>query len=224
MKNSCLRCWTVTSQKPRGPRAVGRLFVLACFVLLAGCASSPPKNPDNLCKVFQEKKSWWRAAKKAEKRWQLRPAVAMAFVQRESSYKRKAKPPKKLVLGFVPWGRISSAYGYAQATDGAWRDYQRATGRNGADRDDFGDALDFIGWYNAESRRQLKLKSTDARHLYLAYHEGWGGYRSGKWRKKTVVQGYADKVATRASRYERQLRGCRKRLDRRWRLFGRSKA
>ena len=41
----------------------------------------------------------------------------------------------------------SSAYGYAQALEGTWDDYRKDTGRRGADRDDFADSSDFIGWY-----------------------------------------------------------------------------
>ena len=50
------------------------------------------------------------------------------------------------------------------------------------------DALDFIGWYNHRTRRQLGIPLTDAQRLYLAYHEGQGGYRRGTWRDKPKVQ------------------------------------
>ena len=44
----------------------------------------------------------------------------------------------------------------------------------GADRDDFNDAIDFIGWYNDQSSRRSKISKSDAYNLYLAYHEGQG--------------------------------------------------
>ena len=55
----------------------------------------------------------------------------------------------------------------------------------GADRDDFGDTIDFIGWYNNVSNEQLGIDKQDAFRLYLAYHEGHGGYRN-----KVTVAGY----------------------------------
>ena len=38
-------------------------------------------------------------------------------------------------------------------------------------------ATDFIGWYNKKSRETLGISSVNAEHLYLAYHEGRGGYK-----------------------------------------------
>ena len=199
---------------------LSRSMVWSSIVLtLGGCAAAPPKTPDNVCSVFEQKQRWWKEAKRVERRWGVPPSVSMAFVHRESSYVANAKPPRRRKLGFIPWGRISSAYGYAQATDETWADYKRASGRRFADRDDFGDALDFIGWYNAETHRQLGISLHDARHLYLAYHEGRSGYRSGRWRKKQAVKRYADKVAHRSASYEAQLKGCRKALDRGWWIF-----
>jgi len=57
--------------------------------------------------------------------------------------------------------------------------------------------------------------------LYLAYHEGQGGYARGSFRRKPHVRSYAQKVAARAARYQSQFSGCRKRLERKrwWRLF-----
>lgn len=215
MKRSYSTYWRRTI-RPSG------LFVAALSAALlvsTSCASNPPRSPDNVCAVFEEKPKWWRAAKRAERKWQLPPEVAMAFVHRESAYVSNAKPPRKKKLGFIPWGRVSSAYGYAQATDEAWADYIAATDRWFSDRDDFSDALDFIGWYNTQSRKRLRLKSDNARHLYLAYHEGWGGYRSGRWRRDKTVQRYADIVAGRAANYHLQLKQCRGDLDSGWWIF-----
>ena len=51
--------------------------------------------------------------------------VAMAVIKQESSFRHDARPPKDYLLGFIPWGHISSAYGYAQAQDPAWQDFQK---------------------------------------------------------------------------------------------------
>ena len=54
--------------------------------------------------------------------------------------------------------------------------------------------------------KELGLKPTDAYSLYLAYHDGRGGFRRGTWRSKGWLIETAKKVQTRANRYETQLR------------------
>ena len=203
------------STKPAASRealprtSVPPLAVLSLAVLLAaGCASTPPAKPDDLCAVFDEKSGWKRAASKAGKRWGMSVPALMAVAHKESSFIHNARPPRKKVLGLFPGGRPSSAYGYAQATDEAWVDYQRATGHWRADRDDFGDAIDFVGWYLDRSHRQLNIPRNDVRHLYISYHEGVSGYRSGRWRKNTWLNGAADRVAATRARFSKQWASC----------------
>ena len=232
MRRDCLRYWQNTmSRWTDGSAAasgrgvlpvrnwVGGLALLIVASLIAGCASKPPANPDNICDVFAEKPGWYRAARKAESRWQLPIGLGMAFVHRESSYIADAKPARGKLLWVIPWRRPSSAYGYAQATDEAWQDYLDDVGGWFSERDDLGDALDFIGWYNDRSKRRLRLAKDDAYHLYLAYYEGLGGYSRGSWRNKPKVKGYARKVTDRTRRYSTQLASCEKKLSRRGWFF-----
>lgn len=180
---------------------------------LVSCASnSPPRHADNLCDIFDEKSHWLEAALNAEERWGAPIPVKMAIMWRESSYRHDAEPPADYVLWVVPWGNISSAYGYAQALDGTWSDYQKATGRGGADRDEFDDAIDFIGWYMAQTNRRVGVSMNDAYNHYLAYHEGITGYRRGAYAGKPGVQRAARQVARQAETYQRQFAACRDRL------------
>ena len=191
------------------------LSVLVLWVLvLTACAGNPPANPDDLCEIFAEKPAWYKAALKADKRWQLPVPVGMAFIYRESSYVSDAKPPRGKFMWFIPWRRASSAYGYAQVTDEAWKDYLDDNDGWFVERDDFADALDFIGWYNHQSHRRLGLSKQDAYHLYVAYYEGHGGYARGHWRDNSKVRGYAQRVADRTKRYSAQLSRCEKKLKR----------
>jgi hypothetical protein len=181
----------------------------AAVLLLGGaCSSSPPKRPDNVCAVFEEKPRWYEDARAAQREWGIPIHVSMAFVHRESSYVSDARPPRGRMLWVIPWRRPSSAYGYAQATNAAWSDYRDDTKRRLASRASFSDAMDFIGWYNHRTARQLGIDKNNAYHLYLAYYEGPTGYRSGAWRNKPKVQGYAQKVSDRAARYQAQLERC----------------
>ena len=186
-------------------RVLGLMLVPA--VLLGGCAAGQPKDPNNICYILKENKGWYKDAKKARKRWGLPVQVGFAFVHRESTFVADAKPPRKRVLG-VPLGRTSSAYGYAQASDEAWTDYKKSTGRRFVKRTDFGDALDFIGWYNDRSNKRLRLRKNDTYNLYLAYYNGHSGYAKGAWKKSSTIKGYAKKASRQAAIYAKQLRRC----------------
>lgn len=182
-------------------------------IALAGCSASPPRKLDDACAIFYEKDDWYEEAREAQKRWGVPISLQLAFIRQESSFRSDARPPRRWYLGFIPGPRPSRAFGYAQALDSTWAEYQRETGKRWADRDDFGDAVDFIGWYNARSSRACGIGRTDAYRLYLAYHEGPTGYRRGSHRKKGWLLTTAQKVSARAARYDSQLRTCEKKLQ-----------
>ena len=115
--------------------------------------------------------------------------LTIKFYQARVFISKNSKTTKKKVLGFIPGLRASSAYGYSQALDGTWEEYKISTGNSNADRKNFEDASDFIGWYIDGSYRLLKLNKSDVYNHYLAYHEGRGGYqknhlirRNGCWK------------------------------------------
>ena len=193
-----------------------RLGVFALVAVLAvgvaGCAT-PPANPRNACTMLKEKSGWYRDTQRAYKRWGVPIQVQLAIIYQESRFRHDAKPPRGRLLWVIPWGRVSSAYGYAQIQDGTWRWYQRATGHHGADRDDFADVTDFIGWYVAMVHRTLGISKWDAYRQYLAYHEGPGGYRRRTYLKKPWLMRVARKVAANARRYRAQIARCRSDLE-----------
>lgn len=178
-----------------------------------GCsATQPPQRPDDACAIFREKKNWYEDAREAEQRWGVPIPVQLAFIRQESSFDGDAKPPRRRILGFIPGSRPSSALGYAQALESTWNEYRKATGARGADRDEFADAVDFIGWYNSRSSKICGIPKNDAYRLYLAYHEGPTGYRRGTHHRKKWLLGTAERVATRAARYGAQLERCQAQL------------
>ncbi|WP_323846603.1 hypothetical protein [Microbulbifer magnicolonia] len=196
------------------------LLLLTLSALTAGCATSPPSNPDDICSIFREKKGWYGEAKDAEEKWGSPVATMMAILHQESRFVHDARPPRTKILGFIPGPRPSDAYGYPQALGTTWRGYQRASFNYGADRDDFGDAIDFVGWYNNTSARQCRIKSNDTYHLYLAYHEGQGGFNRRTFRNKGWLQQVSHKVSARAQSYQRQLNSCESSLKRRRKFLG----
>jgi hypothetical protein len=197
-------------------------FLLLPLFLL-GCATTPPRNVSDLCEIFYEKEDWYYAAADAREKWGVPIHVPMAMMYQESSFRHDAKPPKDYVFfGLIPWGRVSSAYGYSQAKTLTWEDYIRETGNRGADRDDFEDAIDFMGWFIAKTHSVNGISKWDANAQYLNYHEGWGGYRRGTHKKKSWLIKVAQKVKARSLRYATQLKRCEEDLDKNWfqRLFG----
>jgi hypothetical protein len=186
-----------------------RLVVLGVGLLvLGGCATAPPRNSQDVCQVFDQYPGWYRDARAAQKRWGTPVNVLMAFVQRESGFNRKARPDRPWFL-FIPLPRRSSAYGYAHAQDPVWDVYLKATGGWFKSRKDMDDSLDFIGWYTDRIHRELGISRWDPKHLYIAYHEGIGGYRRGHWHGNRQLLRVAAAVDHRAREYGAQLRRCK---------------
>jgi len=181
------------------------IILAVCFI--QACTSTPPESPDNICKIFKEKNSWYKSAMQAEKRWKIPPYVLMSFVFQESSYQAKAKPDRAKLLGVIPWFRPSSAKGYSQALTNTWNDYMDETGNTRAKRSNFKDSSDFIGWYASKGYYQ-GFERTDARSLYLAYHEGYKGFEKKTYRKKQWLIAVSDRVQARSSMYQQQYWGC----------------
>lgn len=192
----------------------GTILLLALGA--GGCATAPPDNAENLCDIFRDRHGWYKDARRAEKRWKVPIPTLMAFTYQESSYTHDAKPPRTKLLGIIPWMRPSSAKGYVQATNEAWTDYKRDTGRWRASRKDFEDAMDFVGWYNYTSHKKLGIPLNDATRLYLAYHEGRTGYAKRTYRGKRSLRRTARRVGARADRYAAQLAKCEDELKGPW--------
>ncbi len=193
-----------------------KLIPLLLILLLTGCATTPPSNVNDLCEIFSEKKKWYKAAKKSQKRWGAPINVQMAIIHQESHFRQKAKTKRTKLLFVIPWKRQSSAYGYAQVKDETWDWYKKKRGNWGADRDDFDDAVDFVGWYVNLSAKQLKISKWDARNQYLAYHEGHGGYKKKTYKRKKWLIDISHKVQRQAEKYGAQLKKCQKKLNRWW--------
>lgn len=197
-----------------------RVLLVLLAVLMAGCATRPPSNPENICAIFEEKdgwfEDWFEDAEAAEDHWNIPIPVMMATMHQESKFQAKAKPKRKRILWIIPWKRPSSAYGYAQVLDETWDVYRKDTGNGGADRDEFDDAIDFVGWYHDRSAKKLGIGRSDANRLYLAYHEGHGGYARGTYQKKKWLLDVAKKVEVRSKTYGTQLAKCRDDLEGPW--------
>ena len=198
--------------QPQTARGLLRGLTIAGAALVAsGCAMltpGPPNDQSNICEIFRDQPQWYDYARASERQWGTPIATQMAFIQQESSFRSHVRPPRERLLGFIPWRRPSSAYGYAQAQDPVWGEYRADAGSLMARRTHMKHATDFIGWYNQRTRRMTGVSLNNPEHLYLAYHEGQGGYSRGSYRSKPQVQQVARRVSDRAARYETQLERC----------------
>ncbi|EEE36252.1 glycoside hydroylase family 23 [Rhodobacteraceae bacterium KLH11] len=188
------------------------LFVLFGVLLLASCgggSKQPPSRLNDACSIAREKPDYIKAFKSTERKWGVPVHVQMATIYQESRYRHDARTPHKYVLGVIPMGRQSSAYGYGQALDGTWEQYQRETGKRRAKRDRIRDASDFIGWYMNKSYERNGIHPSDTRNQYLAYHEGHTGFARGSYNSKSWLLNVASNVDSRAQLYQAQLANCR---------------
>ena len=194
-----------------------RMVTAACVsMILSGCIATQPNDIDNICSMFDEKRNWYNSAQSAEKRWGIPIAVNMAVIYQESSFKARAKPERSKILWVLPGRRSSSAYGYAQALDSTWDDYKKISGNKRASRSNFNDAIDFVSWYNSNSRRINKIAPFDAKNFYLAYHEGNTGFARQSYNDKDWLINAADRVQFNAERFNSQLKSCENELNKGW--------
>ena len=189
-----------------------RLSAFGLVALLAACGGGGDyslRNINDACSIASQRPNYIKAMERTEKRWGVPVAVQMATIYQESKFIGDARTPVQYSVGVIPMGRQSSAYGYAQALDGTWGEYKKATGNWGARRDDIRDATDFIGWYMDQTETRIGVSKSDARNQYLAYHEGQTGFARGSYRKKGWLVNVANDVSSRAVTYDTQLRSCR---------------
>ena len=190
------------------------LRILAVLLVVAACGNrqfSAPRQLDDACAITSERPQYFAAMRATERRWGIAVPVQMAIIHAESRFIGDARTPRRWAAGVIPMGRQSSAFGYSQALDRTWEEYQNETGNRRARRDNIRDATDFIGWYSQKSNQRNGIALTDARNLYLAYHEGHTGYRNQSYLAKPWLLGVADRVESRAVMYDAQLRSCRRR-------------
>lgn len=185
------------------------VLTLCVLAALSACASAP-KRINNVCAVFEQNDGWftnWHSsAKRSEAKYGVPVPVLMATVRKESGFKSNARPPRTKLLGFIPWKRQSSAYGYSQALDGTWAEYKLDSGNMTARRTSFADAVDFVGWYHNRSAEKLGIARNDAYNLYLAYYSGWSAYSRGAI--SPGIRKTAQDTASMAATYASQLQGC----------------
>jgi hypothetical protein len=65
------------------------------------------------------------------------------------------------------------------------------------------------------SHVQCRIAKNDTYNLYLAYHEGQGGFLKNTYRRKAWLRRVASKAAGRAKTYKKQLASCEREFQKR---------
>ena len=188
------------------------LFYFIFFFLLISC-SSVPKYPQNACKVFGENYLWYKSIKKSSEKYDAPVHIILAFVNKESGFKRWAKPKRKKLFKIIPYKRPSSSLGYSQAIKKTWELYKNETNNPLALRTRFKDSVMFIGWYMNETKKINKIPLSDAYRQYLNYYLGWGNYAKKIYKTDKDAILYAKNVEKLSKTYKSQLNECQKGLN-----------
>ncbi len=204
------------------------IAVSFCSIMLIGCAnkntivikelSKPVKTTSiktsykqDACKMLIENPDWLHAIRQSHLKWGTPMSIQLSFVYHESSFVYNARPIKKKKGYTFGTEYASSALGFSQALNGAWGDYNKEQKPVNAKRTNFGDSVDFIGWYNSKSFK-MGIKPTDAYNLYLAYHEGRRGWQKGYHKKQKWLLNYAKSVQKKSEVYSKQINNCNLRI------------
>lgn len=191
-------------------------MLMGVICCLTACTTAPPSHAMNACAIFEQYPNWYWAAKNTEKKWGIPVSEQLAMIFQESSFKSDAKPPRKKLLWVIPWKHPTSATGYSQAIDQTWKEYKQSTGHYYARRNNFQDSTDFIGWYADNANRRLGISKRNTYAIYLAYHEGLGGYARGSYKNQPWLKSVAHKVEVNSWRYAQQIKTCQSDIKHPW--------
>ena len=191
-------------------------FVILFF--LASC-TSVPKYPENACKIFSEKYLYLKHSRAASKKWGVPISSILAVINKESGFRRFARPKRTKLFKIIPYRRSSSSLGYSQAVNKTWDLYKKENNKPAALRISFKNSSDFIGWYFWKTNKINKVSFTDTRNMYLNYYLGWEGYKKKAYKidKKAII--FAKSVEKKAKIYKSQLNECKSILKKNYIIF-----
>ena len=140
--------------------------------------------------------------------------MILAFVNKESGFNRWAKPQRTKLFKIIPYKRPSSSLGYSQAVKKTWELYKTETNNPLALRTRFKDSAMFIGWYIKKTNQINKIPINDSYRQYLNYYLGWGNYSKKVYNKDKKAIILAEAVQKQSNIYKKQLKKCKKKVDR----------
>ena len=194
------------------------LIFFFIFFFIASC-SSVPKYPQNACEIFGEKYFYLKYTRAASKKWGVPISSILAVINKESGFKRFAKPKKLKIFKIIPYRRPSSSLGFSQAVNKTWDLYKKENNKPAALRISYKSSSDFIGWYFWKANKINKVSLNNIRDLYLNYYLGFSAYKNKAYQtdKKAII--YAKSVEKQAKIYKSQLLECKSILNKSYIIF-----
>lgn len=181
-------------------KSIPKILMLAGIITISGCSvteSYRTNHYDDACKMLNQNKDWFKSSLLSYRRWGVPISTQLAVIKTESSFNNDAS------------AKTSTAYGFAQALNGTFKEYKEETGNANAVRSSYRDSVDFIGWYFSKTTTQINHSSYDAESFYLAYHEGIGGYKNKTYLKKDWLVKKAKQTQRLANKYRIQINKCK---------------
>jgi len=194
------------------------LYILTLLFFVTAC-SSVPKYPQNACKIFSEKYFYLKYTRAASKKWGVPISSILAVINKESSFKRFAKPKRTKLFKIIPYRRPSSSLGFSQAVNKTWDLYKNENNKPVALRISFKNSSDFIGWYFWKTNKINKVSIKDTRNMYLNYYLGWSAYKNKAYQKDRKAIIFAKSVEKQAKIYKNQLQECKSILKKNYIIF-----
>jgi len=194
------------------------LIYLIIFFFAASCGSVP-KYPSNACKIFGEKYFYLKYTRAASKKWGVPISSILAVINKESGFRRFAKPKRTKLFKIIPYRRPSSSLGFSQAIVKTFDLYKKENNKPLALRISFRNSSDFIGWYFWKTNKINKVSLNDTRNMYLNYYLGWQAYKNKAYQtdKKAII--FAKSVEKQAKIYKSQLQECKSVLNKSYIIF-----
>ena len=194
------------------------LIFFSIFFLIISC-SSVPKYSQNACKIFSEIYFYLKYTRDASKKWGAPISSILAVINKESGFRRFAKPKRTKLFKIIPYRRPSSSLGFSQAVNNTWDLYKKENNKPAALRVSFKSSSDFVGWYFWKTNKLNNISFTDTRNMYLNYYLGWSAYKNKAYKtdKKAII--YAKSVEKQAKIYKNQLRECSSVLKKSYIIF-----
>ena len=183
------------------------------FSLIVSC-SSIPKSTKNACSIFSERYLWYKYVKNSSEKYGAPVHIILAFVNKESGFDRYARPERTKLFKIIPYKRLSSSLGYSQAVKKTWEQYKKETNSPLALRTRFKDSVYFISWFVSKTNKINKIPLNDSYRQYLNYYLGWGNYAKKVYKTDKNAIIFAKSVQKQSSIYRKQLKECKKNLDR----------
>ncbi|GIR11363.1 MAG: hypothetical protein CM15mP22_7830 [Gammaproteobacteria bacterium] len=128
----------------------------------------------------------------AQQKWGTEPSTVMAIIRQESSFKPNAAPDREKILELF-LGKDLHQQKVISGSKFYMGRLQKRNRKFRASRSSFSSSVDFIGWYLSKAP-SARIQPQEVDKLYLAYHEGYGGYKRETYKGKSWLIDTARKV------------------------------